>query len=86
MAPAVDDLGDDEIEVSPTKALFVDMLTKDISVNRAVIDLIDNSIDGARRLRTDSNFHGLEIVINLNAERFSIKDNCGGIGIELARR
>jgi hypothetical protein len=84
---ADNDLAADEIEVRPTKALFVDMLTKDIGLNRAVIDLIDNSIDGARRLRPDENtsLDGLEITVDLNDTQFSIKDNCGGIGIDRAR-
>jgi hypothetical protein len=79
---------DNEIEVTPTKALFVDMLTRDIGLNRAVIDLIDNSVDGARRMRPDANpdYSGLEIIVDLDGTRFSIKDNCGGIGVDLARQ
>lgn len=82
------DLADDEIDAAPVKALFVEMLTRDIGISRAVIDLIDNSVDGARRLRpgVDESLEGLEIFVDLDAQRFQIKDNCGGIGIELARR
>jgi hypothetical protein len=84
----VEELGEDEIDVTPTRALFVEMLTRDLLLNRAVIDLVDNSVDGAKRLRPESgaDLQGLEIAINLNAERFEITDNCGGIGIDLARR
>lgn len=80
-------LGDDQIDVTPTRALFVEMLTRDILLSRAVIDLVDNSVDGARRLRPEANqeLSGLEIKIVLDREHFSIADNCGGIGIDIAR-
>lgn len=80
-------LSDDEIDVTPTRTLFVEMLTRDIQLDRAVLDLVDNSIDGAKRLRPDASddFEGLEIKIVMNADRFEISDNCGGIGIETAR-
>jgi Histidine kinase-, DNA gyrase B-, and HSP90-like ATPase len=81
-------VADDEVDVAPTKALFVEMLTRDIGLNRAIIDLIDNSVDGARRLRpgVDPDLAGLEIILTVNAAEFRIKDNCGGIGVELARK
>lgn len=89
MADEDDDttLSDDEIDVTPTRALFVEMLTRDIQLDRAVLDLVDNSIDGAKRLRPGANadFEGLEINIVLNQDRFEIRDNCGGIGIDTAR-
>ena len=83
-----EDLSDDDIDVTPTRALFVEMLTRDIHLDRAVLDLVDNSVDGAKRLRpkdTDD-FDGLEIRILLDGTRFSISDNCGGIGIDIAKR
>ena len=40
------------IEGSPTKQFFIDMITRDISIEDAIIDLLDNSIDGANRLAT----------------------------------
>lgn len=82
------ELGQDEIEVVPTKALFVDILTKDIALDRAIIDLVDNCIDGARRLRPgdDSSYAGLEVMIELDENRFRIRDNCGGISVEIARK
>lgn len=83
-----DDDDSDEIEVRPTKSLFVDMLTRDIALGRAILDLVDNSIDGARRLRpgVTSDLTGLEIIVDFNKDSFSISDNCGGISIDLARR
>jgi hypothetical protein len=80
-------LAEDEVAGMPTKALFVDMLTKDIVLDRAVLDLIDNSIDGARRLRPQdkSELTGLEITVEMDENHFRIKDNCGGIGIDVAK-
>ena len=87
MTDETDELSEDEIDVTPTRALFVEMLTRDILLDRAVLDLVDNSIDGAKRLRpgNDSDLTGLEVRISLNEESFEISDNCGGIGIEIAR-
>lgn len=80
-------LSADEIDVTPTRALFVEMLTRDIHLDRAVLDLVDNSVDGAKRLRPgdDADYEGLEIRISLDSEHFSITDNCGGIGIDTAK-
>jgi hypothetical protein len=83
----ISDYPDDEVEVLPTKSLFVEMLTRDLLLDRAVLDLVDNSVDGARRLRpeADSDLTGLTIDVVVNKELFQIVDNCGGIGIDLAR-
>lgn len=78
---------DQVIEAMPTKELFVHVLTRDIRLEDAVLDLIDNSIDGAKKLRpgsTDS-FEGLWVKIRCEKDRFSIDDNCGGIDIDIAR-
>lgn len=40
------------IEAYPAKRFFVDMLTRDIELLDAVLDLIDNSLDGAMREAT----------------------------------
>ncbi|MBF9351914.1 MULTISPECIES: ATP-binding protein [Mycobacteroides] len=39
------------IQAGPTKAFFISMLVRDIGLIPAIIDLVDNSVDGARRLR-----------------------------------
>jgi hypothetical protein len=85
--PVAEDLASDEIELRPTKQLFVEILTRDILLNRAILDLVDNSIDGARRLRPGANdsLDGLEISVDLDGQSFRIKDNCGGIGIHTAQ-
>jgi hypothetical protein len=73
-----------DINASPTKGFFVDMITRDIPLDRAILDLIDNSIDGAHRLIVGDNFEGLFVKITLSKDLFIIEDNCGGIPIDIA--
>ena len=75
------------INAYPTKELFIEMLTKDITLRDAIGDLLDNSVDGALRLREDNSYEGLWVKIELNAKEghFKIIDNCGGITAEVAR-
>jgi len=74
-----------QIDASPTKELFIYMLVRDISLNRAIIDLVDNSVDGALRLRPHGDYTGLSIRIELDSEYLKIVDNCGGIPVKIAR-
>ncbi|MCI9865561.1 ATP-binding protein [Rhizobium skierniewicense] len=76
-----------EIKTLPTKELFVHVLTRDIRLEEAVLDLIDNCIDGAKRLHpgNEERFDGRWVKINFSANEFSIEDNCGGISIETAQ-
>lgn len=83
MEPAQDQY---TIRGDPTKGLFIEMLTRDISLSAAIVDLVDNSTDGARRLRSHGNYTGLSVRIDLNDKRFTITDNCGGITVPLARQ
>ena len=73
------------IDGSPTKEFFIYMLVRDIPLNRAVIDLIDNSVDGARRIRDGARFNELWIRLDIGKDRFRICDNCGGIPVNIAR-
>lgn len=73
------------VDASPTKALFIDMLVKDIPLLRAIIDLVDNSVDGARRLQPHGDYRGLWIRVEISGEYFKIADNCGGMSVETAR-
>ncbi len=76
----------------PTKEFFVEMLTRDIDLNDAILDLLDNCLDGVVRLSSsqknkleDSNFYkGYSAEINISNNKFSIKDNCGGIPRDIA--
>ena len=72
------------VKASPTKEFFVSMLVRDILLKQAIIELIDNSLDGARKIRKEPNFSGLYIKINFDREKFEIIDNCGGIPIDIA--
>ena len=58
------------IDVMPTKELFIDILTRDISLIPAIIDLVDNSADGAKRLRKNGSFKGLWVRIEISPEEF----------------
>ena len=58
------------IEGSPTKQFFIDMITRDISIEDAIIDLLDNSIDGANRMaiaagKSDFKDMGLHVLLCL---------------------
>jgi len=75
------------INAYPTKDLFISMLVRDVTLRDAIGDLLDNSVDGALRLRGDASYEGLWVHIELNAEEgfFRISDNCGGIPVSVAR-
>ena len=72
-------------QASPTKAFFVEMLVKDVALDSAILDLLDNCIDGAKRLRGEGPYIGLEVEIVVNSDEFQITDNCGGIDLETAK-
>lgn len=74
------------VNAFPTKELFISMLVKDITLIPAIKDLVDNSVDGARRLRSSGNYKGLSIRVEYSADEFKISDNCGGIENETARK
>ena len=71
-------------QASPTKAFFVEMLVKDVALDSAILDLLDNCIDGAKSLRGDGPYEGLSVEIVVNANEFRIADNCGGFDVETA--
>ena len=73
------------INASPSKEFFIHMLTRDVQLTKAIIDLVDNCVDGARRLNGDGRFDGLWVRIELSSASFSITDNCGGIPVDTAR-
>jgi hypothetical protein len=73
------------IQGNPTKSFFIQMITRDITINDAIVDLLDNSIDGASRINPND-YAGLRIDLTLNKNEFIVKDNCGGFSIEIAQR
>ena len=74
-----------KIDASPTKDFFISILVRDIKLVDAISDLVDNCVDGARRLRPDGNFNELHITLEAKPECFVIADNCGGITAKIAR-
>lgn len=78
-------LNQNVIDANPTKGFFIGMLTKDIPLIRAIIDLVDNCVDGALRQRPNKDFSGLWVNLSIDEAKFIIEDNCGGIPIDIAR-
>ena len=72
---------------NPTKKFFVNMITRDISLEDSILDLIDNSVDSAWQsagsrpmsLADDTDLSAYSISITISPEQFTIKDNCGGM-------
>ena len=73
------------IDASPTKRFFIEILTRDISIVAAILDLVDNSVDSANGMRPDGNLQDIRVDVVANATEFSIEDNCAGIGVDNAR-
>lgn len=76
----------EKVSALPTKTFFVEMLTKDVSLPSAIMDLVDNCVDGALRLRGDDSLEELVVSLLLNDKEFIIRDNCGGIPLDIARQ
>ncbi len=73
------------IEGNPTKKFFIEMITRDISIEEAIINLLDNSIDGANRINSEDH-RNLSINLTINETEFIIQDNCGGFSLETAQK
>lgn len=66
------------------------MITRDISLEDCILDLVDNSVDGAWRsegsrpmgLAQDADLSKYTISIHAAPDRFSIDDNCGGMTLD----
>lgn len=79
-------------DASPTKDFFVRMITRDISLEDCILDLIDNCLDGSRRKivangNSDlvvNNYDGFRAAITFDRNEFRIEDNCGGISVDNA--
>ena len=78
----------------PSKKFFIHMITRDIRMRDCILDLIDNCLDGAGRIietrktksKETARYAGFKISLELNEKTFSITDNCGGIGVERAKK
>jgi len=79
---------DDVAEAIPTKRFFVSMLTRDINLEDAILDLLDNCLDGALRCANgeEVDYSKFSVKIKLTPKGFEISDNCGGIPREIAKK
>lgn len=81
---------DKKASANPTKTFFVKMITKDILLEDCILDLIDNSVDGAWRtegsrpmgLSGGADLSKYSISITLSPTSFRIVDNCGGMTLD----
>jgi hypothetical protein len=82
-----EELNGPPINAHPTKEFFVDMITKDISLEQAVLDLVDNSVDAARRFKVPgpNSLVGYVIAVQIEPDSFKIIDTCGGFDKKTAR-
>lgn len=72
-----------KILATPTKDFFISMLTRDISLDRAILDLVDNSVDAAIASGSLENKY---VKMYVNKDTFSISDNCGGMDLDTATK
>jgi len=78
------------VSAEPNKDFFVHMLTRDIELGDAILDLLDNCVDGIVRslgsqLKKDKPYAKYSATITLSTDHFVIEDNCGGIPLDLAK-
>ena len=85
-----------EAQAAPSKDFFISMLTRDILLVDAILDLIDNSIDSivygtdfdpmldllGSRSRKRVSLNKFKIEINFDDKNFSITDNAFGISLK----
>lgn len=79
-----------EAAANPTKEFFVSMLTRDISIEDCILDLIDNSVDAAWEseggslpgIEPSSRLENYRVELRISPEGFAISDNCGGLSLE----
>jgi hypothetical protein len=73
------------------KRFFVSMLTRDIELEDAILDLLDNCLDGVIRttnksLESQKPYRGHWAKLTIAPDTFVIEDNCGGIPRDLIER
>ena len=81
------------VDAEPTKDLFIEMLVRDIDLRAAIIDLVDNSIDGARDAARQKKGKSSASVplskyflkIETGPTSLTLTDNCGGISLKDAK-
>ena len=76
----------ESVSARPVKSFFVSMLTRDIQLEDAIMDLLDNCVDGILRTGPGEDsqpYEGFWAAITFDADSFVIEDNCGGIPSDL---
>lgn len=75
-----------EVDTQPVKRFFVEMFTRDIDLADALLDLLDNCVDGLIRSTApmqaqteDKPYKGYWAKFKITKDSFEIEDNCGGI-------
>ena len=78
------------VKADPVKSFFVSMLTRDITLEEAILDLLDNCVDGILRSRSKQRmrkqkrpYSSYRADIEFGRDSFTISDNCGGIPWDL---
>src|SRR6266851_2789789 len=74
------------VDATPVKSFFVHMLTRDIRLEDAILDLLDNCVDGVLRSKAAKptkekkpSYKEFGAEIEFEKDSFTISDNCGGI-------
>jgi len=78
----------EDVPATPVKSFFVGMLTRDIHLSDAMLDLLDNCVDGILRKKKGAvdgkhPYKGFYAKIRYTKDDFQITDNCGGIPWDL---
>lgn len=66
------------VDGSPTKEFIISTITKDITIEAAIFDFIDNSINAANKLKTRNRLGNYYVDVKITPTSLIIKDNCGG--------
>lgn len=73
-----------------SKAFFIDMLTRDITLEDCILDLLDNAVDGAKKRSGPTSgsrkYAGTTATIEFTKDFFQIVDNGSGISITEAEK
>lgn len=72
------------VNSAPSKDFFIKMITKDVTVESCILDLIDNSIDSHKKQKNGMP-STIKISFSLEEDVFSICDDCGGMSKVIAQ-
>jgi len=77
------------VKAGPSKRFFVSMMTRDIDLKDAILDLLDNCVDGIQRKlkgveANEKPYNEFWAKITATPSGFKIEDNCAGIPRKVA--